>query len=246
MQLPPQQPPSIALAPSQITHLSFMVHFLTRLSEPTSMTTQPTLPLTAGPSKPRRTTKATHPNLPPGLILDEHGKVCKVCNSWRDFAKVSPGSSSKLPSTSSSGKGALSGLGAFGAMASAQPAQPARSARDRRECPPDVEALGRSTWTFLHTTAAYYPVHAPPDTQRNMLNLLKSLSIFYPCTYCAEDFRSDMGSHPPDVSGRAGLSRWLCERHNEVNVKLGKGSFECVIEKLDERWKDGPLDGSCD
>ncbi|GAV98642.1 mitochondrial FAD-linked sulfhydryl oxidase ERV1 [Lentinula edodes] len=24
-------------------------------------------------------------------------------------------------------------------------------------CPPDSEELGHATWTFLHTTAAYYP-----------------------------------------------------------------------------------------
>jgi FAD-linked sulfhydryl oxidase len=55
-----------------------------------------------------------------------------------------------------------------------------------------------------------------------------------------------MAAHPPDLSGRAGLSRWLCERHNEVNVKLGKERFECTEEKLDERWKDGPKDGRCE
>ena len=55
-----------------------------------------------------------------------------------------------------------------------------------------------------------------------------------------------MKTRPPDVSSRGALSRWLCEQHNEVNERLGKRTFECTVEKLDERWKDGPSDGSCD
>jgi FAD-linked sulfhydryl oxidase len=53
-----------------------------------------------------------------------------------------------------------------------------------------------------------------------------------------------MKDHPPDVSGRVALSRWLCERHNDVNERLGKDKFDCA--KTDERWKDGPNDGTCD
>jgi len=53
-----------------------------------------------------------------------------------------------------------------------------------------------------------------------------------------------MKTSPPDVSGREGLSRWLCERHNEVNEMLGKERFDCG--KVGERWRDGPADGSCD
>ena len=70
--------------------------------------------------------------------------------------------------------------------------------------------------------------------------------MLYPCSHCAADFDERVKEHPPDVSGRLGLSRWLCERHNEVNKKLGKEKFSCAMEKLDERWKDGPNDGSCD
>ncbi|KAF8159588.1 ERV/ALR sulfhydryl oxidase domain-containing protein [Crassisporium funariophilum] len=111
-------------------------------------------------------------------------------------------------------------------------------------CPPDVEQLGRATWTFLHTTAAYYPEKPTPNQRANMLMLLRSLPVLYPCTWCADDFGKDIERNAPDVSGRGALSRWLCERHNEVNEKLGKGTFDCA--KVDERWKDGPPDGSCD
>ncbi|KAJ3904167.1 ERV/ALR sulfhydryl oxidase domain-containing protein [Lentinula edodes] len=77
-----------------------------------------------------------------------------------------------------------------------------------------------------------------------MLTLLHSLPVLYPCTHCADDFGEDIKLNAPDVSGRAGLSRWLCERHNQVNRKLGKETFDCA--KTDERWKDGPADGNCD
>ena len=113
-------------------------------------------------------------------------------------------------------------------------------------CPPDVEQLGRATWTFLHTTAAYYPDRPSREQRVNMLSLLRALPVLYPCSFCAQHFGERMQARPPDVSGRAGLSRWLCERHNEVNERLGKETFECTVEKLDERWKDGPADGSCD
>lgn len=113
-------------------------------------------------------------------------------------------------------------------------------------CPPDVEVLGRATWTFLHTTAAYYPDNPTPNQRVNMLSLLRSLPILYPCSHCAVHLDENLKTHPPDVSGRLGLSRWLCERHNEVNERLGKRKFDCEIQSLDERWKDGPNDGSCD
>jgi FAD-linked sulfhydryl oxidase len=67
-----------------------------------------------------------------------------------------------------------------------------------------------------------------------MLSLLLSLPMLYPCSHCASDFGKDLEKNKPDVSGRAGLSRWLCERHNEVNKKLGKEVWDCRLEKMDE------------
>ncbi|WVW84618.1 hypothetical protein I302_106652 [Kwoniella bestiolae CBS 10118] len=219
-------------------------------------------------SEPRRTTKETHPHLPPGLILDENGKVCKVCNTWQDFAKIGK----KKQSTSSQDNNAqgsgskVKGLGGMAGFASllqnsssssaststqqatinASPVPQTEAEPDRTNCPPDTAALGRSTWTFLHTTASYYPQKPTETQQSKMISLLDSLSTFYPCSWCAKDFQKDMKVNPPEVKTRDDFVKWLCERHNTVNRKLGKPVFECSLGKLDGRWKDGPEDGSCD
>lgn len=207
----------------------------------------------AGPSttKPKvmRTTKETHPNLPPGLVLDPDGKVCKVCNSWQDYAK---GGFKKKTGGKAGGFAAMAGMASSSSSASPSsntPAKPSTSAsplNTRENCPADTAALGRSTWTFLHTTAAYYPLSPSTHQQTQMKDLLSSLSLLYPCVPCAEDFQEKVKENPPDVSGRYGLSRWLCERHNEVNEKLGKEKYGCDWDNLDRRWKGGPEDGSCD
>lgn len=187
----------------------------------------------------------SHNKPPPGWVIGPDGKPCKICTAFRNWPR---NVKAKQPANqSSSGSTASATAGAFGAAAAAQAAthtstEPVRPAN----CPPDVEVLGRATWTFLHTTAAYYPEKPTPTQRANMLSLIRALPMLYPCSHCATDFDERVKAHPPDVSGRLGLSRWLCERHNDVNEKLGKDRFNCAIEKLDERWKDGPADGSCD
>lgn len=51
-------------------------------------------------------------------------------------------------------------------------------------------------------------------------------------------------TNQPDTRGRHALSQWLCRIHNDINVRLGKPEFDC--SRVDERWKDGWKDGSCD
>ncbi|KAG1765767.1 ERV/ALR sulfhydryl oxidase domain-containing protein [Suillus occidentalis] len=167
------------------------------------------------------------PSLPPGMVLGPDGKPCKICTAFRNWRPTThKKSTSEMMAALASGTGFRS------------------PATLPAHCPPDVEALGRATWTFLHATAAYYPTRPTTHQRANMLNLIHALPVLYPCTHCAKDFGDRMKECPPDVSSRERLSRWFCERHNEVNEKLGKELFDCA--KVDERWKDGPLDGSCD
>ncbi|KAJ7196848.1 ERV/ALR sulfhydryl oxidase domain-containing protein [Mycena pura] len=165
--------------------------------------------------------------LPPGMVLGPDGKVCRACTSGAAFRNWRP----------PIGKTAASAATSVAAAAGT-------TKKTTTVCPPDGDQLGQATWTFLHTAAAYYPTNASPTQRSQMLALIHALPVLYPCSHCAEDFGEAVKQHPPDVSGRAALSRWFCERHNEVNEKLMKEPFDCAT--TDERWKAGPPDGSCD
>ncbi|KAF8329488.1 uncharacterized protein EI90DRAFT_2997228 [Cantharellus anzutake] len=185
-------------------------------------------------------------NTPPsGTVIGPDGKPCRVCTGadWRSWSnpRKNPASSGKPPSDK---RTVAASLGTAGALAS----RGGSSDEDNRHdsCPPDTETLGRATWTFLHTAAAYYPSEPSPVQRSHMLSLLKALPHTYPCPHCATHLAENIQQHPPEnhVGSKESLGLWLCARHNDVNVRLGKEVFDC--SKIDERWRDGPADGSCD
>ncbi|KAI4471587.1 alr/erv [Holotrichia oblita] len=113
----------------------------------------------------------------------------------------------------------------------------------RQDCPLDKDELGRQSWGLLHTMAAKYPQHPTEAQKRDMSCFFTLLSKFYPCETCAADLRKDLKDDPPKTESQEALSQWLCELHNKTNRKLHKPEFDCT--KVNERWRDGWIDGSC-
>eukprot|EP01083_Nonionella_stella_P001686 4785_1 len=112
-------------------------------------------------------------------------------------------------------------------------------------CPLNRREVGRATWGFLHTMAAYYPTKPTRTEQKDMRQFMYLMSKVYPCGYCADMTVAEMNRNPPRVDSQDVLAKYMCELHNEVNDRLGKPLFECTTENLNERWKTGPADGSC-
>ncbi|CAH1099926.1 unnamed protein product [Psylliodes chrysocephalus] len=114
----------------------------------------------------------------------------------------------------------------------------------RPDCPLDREELGNKSWGLLHTIAAKYPENPQPKDKTTMREFFTLFSKLYPCQHCAEDLKEDLLKNPPRTESQEALSQWLCRLHNRVNVKIGKEEFDC--SKVNERWRDGWADGSCD
>lgn len=165
---------------------------------------------------------------------NDGNQVCTGFKAWSSSQRKSKPVSSVTPPAVAAAAAAIAST-----STTSDPVQP-------KECPADVERLGRHTWTFLHTSASYYPITPSPFHQTSMLSLLNSLPTLYPCSSCADELGEYMKVNPPTeaVKQRSTLERWLCQVHNEVNGRLGKEEFNC--DQVGERWRDGPKDGSCD
>ncbi|KAL7814744.1 augmenter of liver regeneration [Trichoderma gracile] len=165
---------------------------------------------------------------PKGVVLGKDGKPCRSCTSFASWAAQAKQVTKK--------DDALADRRAVSTTAAASGPPP--------DCPPDVETLGRSTWTLLHTIAATYPEQPSRTQQSDLLSFVGLFSKLYPCWVCAEDFQGYMARQRPQVSSRDEFSQWLCRAHNDVNRKLGKPEFDC--SRVDERWRTGWKDGRCD
>src|SRR5579871_1276388 len=125
---------------------------------------------------------------PPGVILDKDGKPCKTCTTFRDLLSF---------------------------RTKRDPRQVAR-VEQPAHCPPDVEVLGRATWTFLHTLAANFPEKPTSQDQRDMATFMRTIGKVYPCWHCADDFRAWMEKgNEPRTGSREEFERWMCRAHNE-------------------------------
>ncbi|KAG7197386.1 hypothetical protein KM043_018492 [Ampulex compressa] len=157
-----------------------------------------------------------------------HEKPCRTCTDFKTWARIQK---QTFDSEKESEKKQESN-------------PPVNNNVTRENCPLDKDELGSKTWAFLHTMAAYYPDRPNEEQKTDMKKFFYIFSKFYPCTSCAEDLQEQLKHTPPQTQSQQKLSQWLCDIHNKVNKKIGKPEFDCKL--VDQRWKDGWLDGSCD
>ncbi|MCJ1436964.1 hypothetical protein MMC27_006347 [Xylographa pallens] len=182
--------------------------------------------------------------LPKGVVLGKDGKPCRSCTSASEWRRMMRSATAPSPLTSTNAP--LPASSPTPPFSTIHPSAADDDPPSRTDCPPDVAQLGNHTWTLLHSISASYPPQASATQQSEMKQFLGLFAKLYPCWVCAEDFGAWMAraGNEPRVEGREGLGRWMCEAHNEVNRKLGKGVFDCA--RWEERWRTGWREGGCD
>jgi len=78
--------------------------------------------------------------------------------------------------------------------------------------------LGHSTWHLLHEIVR----HADPEYEPAFMNLIKTLSVLYPCEECREHISEYISNRRVEMT-----EKFMCDFHNSVNVRLNKPIYDC-------------------
>lgn len=78
--------------------------------------------------------------------------------------------------------------------------------------------LGRSTWHLLHEIVK----HADPEFEPAWMNMIKILSVLYPCEDCKVHISNYISNRRIEMN-----EKWLCEFHDSVNIRLNKPIHGC-------------------
>ena len=89
------------------------------------------------------------------------------------------------------------------------------------------EEIGRAAWTLLHATAAAYPEEPDEARKASIKGFLDGFAENYACLECRAHFKPIYAANPPTVNSRKEFQLWVCDRHNDVNTKLGKLQYNC-------------------
>ncbi|KAI5192608.1 mitochondrial FAD-linked sulfhydryl oxidase, partial [Nematocida sp. AWRm77] len=106
----------------------------------------------------------------------------------------------------------------------ARPSVPAKHPSQK-----EVEEIGRSTWTLLHSIAKYFPDRPTTEEKQAVQELLHALSVLYSCRRCSGVLQMVSRNQLVDSTDASRLSLSLCNVHNFVNRKLGKPEVECAL-----------------
>jgi len=108
----------------------------------------------------------------------------------------------------------------------------------------DVRMWGPEAWNFMHATTFMYPEKDPSEIdKKNIKEFFDSVGKVLPCMRCRYHFNKMLEKYPVPTKNRDALTRWLVDRHNDVNKRLDKPTmaYEHVKKKYDRMQNVCPI-----
>ena len=99
---------------------------------------------------------------------------------------------------------------------------------------------GPHAWFTLHSISMALPDKVPEETQKDLLDFMRSFGGLIPCNICKTNYNRHLSEELPplkdNVQTRELFSKWLIDLHNVVNKETGKPemSYEAVVDKYDK------------
>jgi hypothetical protein len=90
----------------------------------------------------------------------------------------------------------------------------------------EISKWGPSLWKALHTITLAFPADATETEKTHYSAFFRLVGSVLPCQECADHYSRIIKSHPPDVRSCRSLAQWLIWVHNQVNVRLGKRTWD--------------------
>lgn len=108
-----------------------------------------------------------------------YGRPCRACTDFKSWMKTGPKgvAAPEEKKTEGGGKKESSLGGGIKVTATETTETPA----DHHLCPPDRMELGNSSWSLLHSLAAYYPARPSAAQQEDARQFMQIFSRLYPC-----------------------------------------------------------------
>lgn len=103
----------------------------------------------------------------------------------------------------------------------------------------DVRLWGPDAWNTMHAITYSYPKHSPTaENKRDMTEFFEAIADVLPCFECRKHFKSMLRRYPitEHLGTRHDLTRWLVDRHNDVNRRLGKPIVDYAF--VDAKYSD--------
>lgn len=91
------------------------------------------------------------------------------------------------------------------------------------------EEYGASLWKVMHSYTANMPERLSTKDGKMFKTTLRDLISKYPCDDCKEHGLSYVKEHQPKGKTRQDYFNYLCEFHNDVNVRSGKPAQDCNL-----------------
>lgn len=99
----------------------------------------------------------------------------------------------------------------------------------------EIDKWGPKAWGFLHASTFAYPDRPSIALQQKTKQFYELLGDMLPCKKCGRHWKEQLKVHKVQTESKDALSRWLVDRHNEVNAQNNKRlySYDEVCEIYD-------------